>query len=81
VPANRGIAVLLVTLGLAVAFAPEDVPGLVVPGSGDAMQAMESMGMDGSGMESTPVDGNGMNQMSSPKMSSPMMGGAMNDGR
>jgi hypothetical protein len=30
--ANRSIALLLVTLGLAVAFIPEDVPGLTVPG-------------------------------------------------
>jgi predicted metal-binding membrane protein len=29
--ANRGIAVLLVTLGLAVALAPERVPGLTLP--------------------------------------------------
>jgi predicted metal-binding membrane protein len=44
--ANRGIAMLLVVLGLAVAFAPEDVPGLTLPGSPEAMQAM---GMEGSG--------------------------------
>jgi predicted metal-binding membrane protein len=30
--ANRGIAVLLVALGLAVAFVPEHVPGLTIPG-------------------------------------------------
>ena len=35
--ANRSIAVLLAVLGLAVAFAPEDVPGLTVPT--DAMGA------------------------------------------
>ena len=34
--ANRGIAVLLLVLGLAVAFAPEDVPGLTQPGSPEA---------------------------------------------
>jgi predicted metal-binding membrane protein len=39
--ANRGIAVLLLALGIAVAFAAEDVPGLTVPGSPEAMQAME----------------------------------------
>jgi predicted metal-binding membrane protein len=44
--ANRGIAVLLLVLGLAVAFAPEDVPGLVVPGSAEASQAMDAMGME-----------------------------------
>jgi predicted metal-binding membrane protein len=36
--ANRSIAVLLAVLGLAVAFAPEDVPGLTVPS--------EAMGSD-----------------------------------
>jgi hypothetical protein len=44
--ANLGIAVLLVVVGLAVAFAPEDVPGLTLPGSPEAMQAMEAMGME-----------------------------------
>ena len=44
--ANRGIAVLLVALGLAVAFAPEDVPGLTLPDSPEAMEAMEAMGME-----------------------------------
>jgi predicted metal-binding membrane protein len=31
--ANRGVAVLLVALALAVAFVPGDVPGLTVPSS------------------------------------------------
>jgi len=44
--ANRGIAVVLLVLGLAVAFAPEDVPGLTLPDSPEAMQAMEAMGME-----------------------------------
>jgi predicted metal-binding membrane protein len=43
-PANRGIAVLLVVLGLSVALGPERVPGLVIPDSSGAMQAMEAMG-------------------------------------
>ena len=30
--ANRGIAVVLLVLGLAIAFVPEDVPGLTLPG-------------------------------------------------
>ena len=47
--ANRGIAVLLLVFGLAVAFAPEDVPGLTLPGSAEADQAMEAMGMEGEG--------------------------------
>jgi predicted metal-binding membrane protein len=44
--ANRGIAVLLVVLGLGVAFASQDVPGLTLPNSAEAHQAMQSMGMD-----------------------------------
>jgi predicted metal-binding membrane protein len=44
--ANRGIAVLLLTLGLAVAFTPGDVPGLTLPNSAEARQAMQSMGME-----------------------------------
>jgi predicted metal-binding membrane protein len=52
--ANRGIAVLLAVLGLAVAFTPEDVPGLTLPDSPEAAQAMEAMGMEeeGGSMES-----------------------------
>ena len=46
--ANRGIAVLLLVLGLGVAFVPEDVPGLTVPGSSEAMQGMDRMGMESS---------------------------------
>ncbi len=42
--ANHGIAVFLVFLGLAVAFAPRDIPGLVAPNSPAAMRAMDSMG-------------------------------------
>jgi predicted metal-binding membrane protein len=42
--ANRGIAALLVVLGLAVAFTPESVPGLTLPGSPEAVQAMDAMG-------------------------------------
>jgi predicted metal-binding membrane protein len=43
--ATRGIAVLLAVLGIALAFAPEDTPGLTVPGSSDTAPAMEEMGM------------------------------------
>jgi predicted metal-binding membrane protein len=45
--ANRGIAVLLVVLGIGVALFAEDVPGLTPPGSHEAQAAMESMGMGG----------------------------------
>ncbi len=48
--ANRSVAALLVVLGLAVAFAPDQVPGLTLPNSPAAARAMESMDMqDGSG--------------------------------
>jgi predicted metal-binding membrane protein len=47
--ANRGIAVLLLVLGLAVAFTPGDVPGLTLPNSAEARQAMQSMGMEDGG--------------------------------
>jgi predicted metal-binding membrane protein len=43
---TRAIAVLLTVLGIALAFAPEDVPGLTVPGSSDAAPAMNEMGME-----------------------------------
>jgi predicted metal-binding membrane protein len=43
--ANRGIAVLLLVLGLSLAFAPERVPGLTLPDSSQATPAMDSMGM------------------------------------
>jgi predicted metal-binding membrane protein len=43
-PAVRGVAAVLVVLGLVVAFAPERVPGLTIPGSPEARPAMS---MDG----------------------------------
>jgi hypothetical protein len=48
--ANRSVAVLLVVLGLAVALAPEQVPGLTLPDSPQAEGAMNSMGMEESPM-------------------------------
>jgi predicted metal-binding membrane protein len=50
--ANRGIAVLLLVLGLGVAFTPQGVPGLTIPGSPKAMNRM--------GMESEAGSGGGM---------------------
>jgi predicted metal-binding membrane protein len=44
--ASRGMVVLLAVLAISVAFAPEDVPGLTIPGSSAAMEAMERMGME-----------------------------------
>jgi predicted metal-binding membrane protein len=60
--ANRGIAVLLLALGLAVAFTPESVPGLTVPGSTEAMRAMQGMNgsMQGAGVQSDEMQGDGM---------------------
>jgi predicted metal-binding membrane protein len=39
--ASAGVAVLLLVLGLGVAFAPASVPGLTQPGSPQAMQSMD----------------------------------------
>jgi hypothetical protein len=64
--ANRGIAVLLLVLGLGVAFTPESVPGLTLPGSPKAMRAMESMGMDEGSMHQGGMKG--------------MQGGSMHQG-
>ena len=41
--ANRGVAVLLLVLGLAVAFVPEDVPGLTIPPEDHGMPGMHQM--------------------------------------
>jgi predicted metal-binding membrane protein len=46
--ANRGVAALLVVLGVSIAFTAPSVPGLVVPGSPAAMRGMQSMGAMGS---------------------------------
>jgi predicted metal-binding membrane protein len=58
--ANRGIAVLLLALGLAVAVTPGDVPGLTLPDSPQARQAMQSMGMEDESMGSGGSGGGGM---------------------
>jgi predicted metal-binding membrane protein len=44
--ANRGIALFLVLLGLAIASTPESVPGLTLPDSPKATRAMDAMGME-----------------------------------
>lgn len=77
--ANHGIAVLLLVLGLAVAFAPEDVPGLTVPGSAEASHAMEAMGMEEGTMGDEPATG-GMSGMSGGGMEDKMSGGARGAG-
>jgi predicted metal-binding membrane protein len=40
-PAVLGVAMVLAALALAVAIAPDDVPGLTIPGSPEAMDAMD----------------------------------------
>ena len=83
--ANRGIAVLLLVLGLGVAFTPDDVPGLTLPGSPEAMQAMQSMGMDEGSMDQGGSMGQGgSGQMKDDSMgqggSKDMQGGSMGNG-
>jgi pentapeptide MXKDX repeat protein len=59
--ANRGIAALLLVLGLALAFTPESVPGLTLPGSPEAMKAMQNMeGMGGGSMKGESMKGDSM---------------------
>jgi hypothetical protein len=60
--ANRGVAVLLVVLGLAVAFVPERVPGLTLPDSPQAARAMQAMGMDQSTMHQGAMGQGGASQ-------------------
>jgi predicted metal-binding membrane protein len=54
--ANRGIAALLVTVGVLVAFAPDRVPGLTLPDSPEARQAM--MEMNSGSMKTDPMNRN-----------------------
>jgi predicted metal-binding membrane protein len=44
--ASRGIVALLAVLAVGVAFAPEDVPGLTIPGSPAAMERMGTEPME-----------------------------------
>ena len=85
--ANRSIALLLVVLGLGVAFFADDVPGLTLPDSPEAQAAMDSMGMGGGSMNDSqmqdqgkpmPDQGNGMqDQMPGKNESMPSQGGSM----
>jgi predicted metal-binding membrane protein len=75
--ANRGIAVLLLVLGLGVAFSAEDVPGLTEPDSPQAHQAMQSMGMGGD--ESMGGGGQSGGGMKDEGMGGGKSGGGMND--
>jgi predicted metal-binding membrane protein len=77
--ANHGIAVLLVALGASVAFAPDDVPGLTLPGSPEAVRAMESMGMEGGG-DSMGGESTGSGSMGGDSMGSGSQSGSMGSG-
>jgi predicted metal-binding membrane protein len=73
--ANRGIALLLLVLGLAVAITPGSVPGLTLPDSPEAMKAMQSM--EGGSMNGGSMNGGAMNDggMSNGGMKSKASGG------
>jgi predicted metal-binding membrane protein len=58
--ANRGVALLLVALGIAVAFAPNRVPGLTLPDSPQAARAMQSMEMHEDPMHGRTMNGGAM---------------------
>jgi predicted metal-binding membrane protein len=58
--ANRGVALLLVALGIAVAFAPERVPGLTLPDSPQATGSMQDMGMQGGEAQDRAMSGGAM---------------------
>jgi predicted metal-binding membrane protein len=76
--ANRGIAVLLLVLGLGVAFDAQSVPGLTLPDSPKAMKAMQSMGMEEGGAMKDGMDDGSSGQ---PGMKDDSMGagGGMKD--
>lgn len=63
--ANRGIAVFLAVLGIAVVFAAEDVPGLTIPGSPEAVQAMEGMEGGEGAMEGGTMEGGAVQERGS----------------
>jgi predicted metal-binding membrane protein len=70
--ANRGVALLLLVLGLAVTITPGSVPGLTLPDSPEAMRAMQSMeggSMNGGSMNDEGMTGGGMKPKDSGGMS------------
>jgi predicted metal-binding membrane protein len=87
--ANRSIAVLLIVLGLGVAFSADDVPGLTLPDSPEAQRAMDSMGMGGGSMnnsqmqdQGTPMQdqGGSMKDQAMPDKGGGSMGGGADSG-
>jgi predicted metal-binding membrane protein len=78
--ANYGVAVVLLVLGIAVAFVPDRVPGLTLPDSAEARQAM--MRMDGGAMDDNkgmPSTKKGGMERTKPGESMPKAGGGMDD--
>jgi predicted metal-binding membrane protein len=63
--ANRGIAVVLLVLGIGLVFFPQQVPGLTLPGTGPGMQGpgMKGEGMKGEGMKRPDAERPGMGGM------------------
>jgi predicted metal-binding membrane protein len=57
--ANRGIAILLLALGIFVAFSPAAVPGLTLPDSPEAIGAMKGMEGGGPGGAMKGMEGGG----------------------
>jgi hypothetical protein len=75
--ANRSVALLLVVLGLGVAFVAEDVPGLTLPDSPEAQAAMDSMGMGSGSSGSGSMGDDTMNAPASGGMGEDAKGGSM----
>jgi predicted metal-binding membrane protein len=75
--ANRGIALLLIVLGIGVAFFADDVPGLTLPDSPEAQAAMENMGMGGGSMDDSKMQDQMPAQGGSMKDEMPSQGGSM----
>jgi len=84
--ANRGIAVILLALGISVASTPASVPGLTIPGSPKAMRAMQRMdqgSMNGGSMNGEPMgkESMGKESMKGESMKGESMGkGSMGSG-
>jgi predicted metal-binding membrane protein len=68
--ANRGIAVLLLVLGLSVAFSAESVPGLTLPDSPEAARAMRAMDMQPGGTTDPGMESGGSGMKSGDRMGS-----------
>ena len=77
--ASGGIAVLLAVLGLGVAFTPASVPGLTLPGSPQAMKAMQGTG-GSMGRGSQPGSMGGEQMKGNPMNREPMPDEPMGDG-